>query len=123
MSHFLNINVVSLDVTDWEAAKQFYRAVLDWPVAYTNDEMGWEEYGAEGQTHVSINRVAQAPAGRGGTTLVLGVQDAHAVTAALRARGVRCIDVVTIPGVVTYGGFYDPEGNHIQMVSLEPPPA
>jgi len=57
------------------------------------------------------------------TTLVLRVEDAYAVTAALRAKGIKCDDVISIPGMVTYGGFYDPEGNYIQFASMVPPPA
>jgi predicted enzyme related to lactoylglutathione lyase len=121
MSIFKNVNVVSLDVTDWERAKKFYRETLGWPVAYTSDEVGWEEYGPENQAHVSISRSDHAPAAHGGTSLVLGVDDAHAATAALRAKGVKCDDVTVIPGVVVYGTFYDPDGNRIQFVSLNPP--
>ena len=121
MSLFLNVNVVSLDVTDWEAAKKWYREVLEWPVAFSSDEAGWEEYGPENQAHVSINRTDHAPTGVGATTLVFGVQDAYAVTAALRKKGAKCDDVITIPGMVTYGTFYDPFGNRLQFVSLTPP--
>jgi predicted enzyme related to lactoylglutathione lyase len=123
MSLFLNVNVVSLAVTDWEAAKKWYRDVLDWPVAFSSDEAGWEEYGAEGQAHVSISRTDHAPKERGGTTLVFGVQDAHAVTAALQKKGVKCDEVVTIPGMVTYGTCYDPFGNCLQFASMAPPAA
>ena len=129
MSLFENVNVVSLAVTDWEAAKKWYRDVLDWPVAFSSDEAGWEEYGEEGQAHVSISRTDHAPAehtpgapeGARGTTLVLGVQDAHAATAALQKKGVKCDEVVTIPGMVTYGTCYDPFGNRLQFVQLTPP--
>jgi len=120
MSLFLRVNVVSLDVTDWEAAKKWYREVLEWPVDYSSDEAGWEEYGVDGQAHVSISRSDHATE-PGGTTLVLSVQDAYAVAAALKKKGVKCDEVVTIPGVVTYGTFYDPFGNRIQFVSQTPP--
>ena len=122
MSLFMTVNVVSLDVTDWEAAKKWYRDVLEWPVAFSSDEAGWEEYGAEGQAHVSISRSDHASVPHGGTTLVLSVEDAHAVTAALKKKGVKCDDVITIPGMVTYGTFYDPFGNRLQFVSTTPPP-
>jgi len=118
MSWFHNINVVSHNVSDWERAKKFYSEVLDWPVAYANDEVGWMEWGEENKTHISINRW-EGPDPlplNGGATLVLGVDDPHAVTAALRAKGVRCDDVTHIPGVVLYGTFYDPDGNRLQFV-------
>src|SRR5512137_1709125 len=101
MSYFKNVNVVSLDVTDWERAKKFYRDLLGWPVAFSDDQAGWEEYGPEGQAHVSISRSDHAPSAHGGTTLVLTVDNAKEVAAALRAKGIRCDDVITIPGMVS----------------------
>jgi predicted enzyme related to lactoylglutathione lyase len=121
MSLFKNVNVVSLNVTNWEQAKEFYRNVLGWPVAFSSDEAGWEEYGSDNQAHVSITKSDHAASPNAGTTLVLGVDDAHQTTAALRAKGVKCDDVTVIPGMVTYGTFYDPDGNRIQFVSLTPP--
>jgi predicted enzyme related to lactoylglutathione lyase len=121
MSNFLNVNVVSLDVTDWEEAKKFYREILGWPVDFSSDEAGWEEYGVDNQTHISINRSDHPVVQHGGTTVVLRVNDAHAVTADLRSRGVKCDDVIVIPGMVTYGTFYDPFGNRIQFVTVPGP--
>lgn len=117
MSLFKNVNVVSLDVTDWERAKKFYRELLGWPVAFSSDEAGWEEYGPENAAHVSISRTDHAPAEPGGTTLVLTVENARETVAALRAKGIRCDDAVTIPGMVSYSTFYDPDGNRIQFAS------
>ena len=128
MSLFKNVNVVSLYVSDWEAAKKFYGEVLDWPVAWASDEMGWVEYGRDNEAHVSINRWQDhdghaKPPAIGGTMLVLSVDDAMKTAEALRAKGVKCDDVMVIPGVVAYGSFYDPEGNKIQFASSTPPPA
>ena len=120
MSLFKNVNVVSLDVTDWEQAKKFYRDTLGWPVAFTSDDAGWEEYGLDNQAHVSITRTDHAPTVQNGTTLVLTVDNAHQTVAALRAKGVKCDDVIVIPGMVAYGSFYDPEGNRIQFASNPP---
>lgn len=120
MSLFENVNVVSVYVKDWEGAKKFYRETLGWPVAYSDDQMGWEEYGVDGATHFAISRWEDAdtePVRGLTTTPVFTVEDATAATAALRAKGVRCDDPVQIPGVVTYGTFYDPEGNRLQMAS------
>lgn len=126
MSLFKNVNVVSINVANWEAAKKFYGEILDWPVAWADDEFGWVEYGRENETHISLNRWQDRdghtrPPALGGTTLILSVDDAHTTTDALRAKGVKCDDVVVIPGVVAYGQFYDPEGNRIQFTSSAPP--
>jgi predicted enzyme related to lactoylglutathione lyase len=116
MSLFKDVNVVYVYVKDWEAAKQFYRQTLEWPVAYTDDNIGWEEYGVDGATHIAIN-VWDQPGDppRNGATCTLSVENCQQVTDTLRARGVRCDDVVVIPGVVTYGTFYDLEGNRFQF--------
>ncbi len=118
MSAFKTLNVVSYNVRDWERAKQFYTDVLDWPVAYADDTVGWMEWGKDNETHLSINRWTSADPMPmdGGATVVFLVDDPYAVTKDLRARGVRCDDVFSIPGVVTYGTFYDPEGNRLQFV-------
>lgn len=120
MSLFKNVNVVSVYVTDWEAAKQFYGEVLGWPLAYGDDQVGWFEYGPENETHVAINRwddPATVPPKLGGATIVFSVEDADQVTEALRGKGIKCDEVVNIPGVVKYGTFYDPEGNRFQFAS------
>jgi len=126
MSLFKNVQVVSLAVRDWEQAKTFYGEILGWPVAFASDEFGWIEYGRENETHVSISRwdgPEPFPAGQGSTTLVLTVEDAYEATRQLRAKGVRCDDAVTIPGMVSYGTFYDPEGNRIQFAAEAIPEA
>jgi predicted enzyme related to lactoylglutathione lyase len=120
MAKFINVNVVSYTVSDWQGAKKFYAEILGWPVAFGADEVGWFEYGNENETHIAISRwdgPDPRPPVNGGATAVLTVEDAKAMTADLRARGVRCDDPVEIPGMVTYGTFYDPEGNRIQFAS------
>ncbi len=122
MTLFKNVNVVHYNVSDWERAKQFYRDVLGWPVAYDDDNIGWCELGHPNETHSAINRwkAEWGPQPTNGAIAVLTVDDAHAVAAALKARGIKCDDVTAIPGMVTYGTFYDPEGNKIQFASMPP---
>lgn len=120
MSLFKNVNVVYVYVKDWEAAKKFYAETLGWPLAYSDDGIGWVEYGVDNATHFAISRwddKDSEPARGLGTTVTFTVEDAVAATSALRAKGVRCDDPMHIPGVVTYGTFYDPEGNRLQMAS------
>ena len=117
---FKNVNVVSYHVKDWQNAKDFYKKVLNWPVAYESEEMGWVELGEEGAAHIAISRWDESepiPPYIGGATAVLTVEDVVKVTEELRALGVRCDDAVTIPGVICFGTFYDPEGNRIQFAS------
>ena len=43
MSLFKMVEVVSYPVENWEQAKKFYGEVLEWPVIWASDEMGWIE--------------------------------------------------------------------------------
>jgi len=126
MSLLKRIGVVSVNVVNWTAAKEFYGETLGLPVAFDGgDEMGWCEFGQAGQTTLSINlwRDATPPSREGGATPVFDVDDAHRTIEALRKKGVRCEDVVTIPGMVAYANFYDPEGNRFQIAqTLAPSP-
>lgn len=121
MSTFQNISVVSYYVSDWERAKEFYTKVLEWPVAWADDGIGWVEYGEEHATHVAINRWDRddpIPTAGGGIA-VLGVESVKATYAELQAKGVKCDEPVSIPNVVNYGTFYDPDGNRIQYAGGE----
>ncbi|NTV35582.1 MAG: VOC family protein [Anaerolineaceae bacterium] len=126
MSQFKYVNVVSVNVQDWERAKKFYQDILDWPIAWHDDQIGWMEFGKDEEAHIAINRwngPEPVPPKDGGATPVLLVDDAYETTKNLRAAGVKCDEVISIPGVITYGTFYDPEGNRFQFVSSAPPPA
>ena len=126
MPLFKNVSVVQYYVVDWEKAKKFYSEVLEWPVAYVDDTIGWMEFGNENETRIAINRwegPEPVPPRNGGATCILSVESAHATTKALRERGVKCDDAVDIPGVVSFGTFYDPEGNRIQFAASQPPPS
>ena len=116
MSVLKNVNVVYCYVRDLEAAKKFYSEVLEWPLAYADDQVGWIEWGEENQAHFAINLwTEEAEPPKVGGTVVFNVENVHTATAALRAKGVRCDEPVIIPNVVAYGTFYDLEGNRLQF--------
>ena len=122
MSQFKNVNVVQYTVAkaNWEQAKKWYGEILGWPVAWASDEAGWIEWGKDNETHISINRwdgPEPVPAKTKGVIAVLSVDDAYKTAEWLRSKDVKCDDVVKIPGMVTYGTFYDPEGNALQFAS------
>ena len=122
MSMFKNVNVVQYHVSNWEAAKQFYHDALGWPVAFSSDEAGWCKWGQPNETHIAINlwKAEYGPRPSHGAVAVLSVDDAHATAAALKAKGIKVDDVIAIPNMVTYGTFYDLEGNSIQFASMPP---
>ena len=122
MKLFKNINVVSYNVSNWEQAKKFYGETLGLgEPAFLSDEAGWAEYGGENETHFALNKSDSPASGNGGATAVFTVDDAYKAVEELRKRGVKCEDVIPIPGMVTYATFYDPEGNKLQMAGPPPP--
>ncbi len=124
MSLFKNVEVVSYYVANWEQAKKFYSEVIEWPVIWADDKMGWIEYGRENETHISISRWDEpgpAPTSPRAPIAVFSVDDAREAVKALRAKGVKCEDAVEVPGVVCFATFFDPEGNRLQVASSPKP--
>lgn len=116
---FKGINVVSISVTDLDAARAFYRDKLGLGAPlYDLPDAGWIEFSTGrdgGNLSVTLAEPGWQPST--GTTLVLDVDDCHRAVAELRQRGVRCDDPQVFPGYVTFASFYDPFGNRLQMCS------
>lgn len=121
---FSKIDIVAYTVSDWQRAKKFYGDTLGLPVAeFYGDEVGWMEFGPKEGTHLSINLWAgddPMPAKSGGAIVVFMVADADATVKELRARGVKCNEPETIPGMVRWASFFDPDGNELQIASSVP---
>ncbi len=122
MSVLKSIALTSFNVTNWEQAKHFYSEVLGLP-GTAMDEMGWAQYGPQDGVQVAINLWRgpdPVPPQGGGGTLVWNVDDAFAAAKSLREAGVKTLEPYVIPGMVAVVDFYDPEGNHMQAVSMAP---
>ena len=120
MSLFKNVMAVSFVVSDLARSRKFYHEVLEWPTVFDDEKMNWIQFGLPNQAGISISRwmmPGAEPPKLGGGQIVLTVDDARAVTSALRDKGVRCDDVYDVPGAVSVGAFYDPDGNRIQFAS------
>lgn len=121
MTVLQGINVVSLSVTDLDKARDFYSNVLGLgKPSYDMPEMGWIEWGGEGETHLAVAPLAEGMEIGHSTTVVFTVADCHAAVTALREQGVNCADAIGVPGAVTYATFRDPFGNTLQIAG--PPP-
>lgn len=125
MSQFKNVNVAYHYVKDWERAKKWYDEILGWPVAYSDDNIGWREYGMENATHIAIQKITPDDQGEPGvgSTITLLVDSVEKTLAWLKGKGVKIDEILLIPGVIKIGTFYDPDGNRMQMVEPVPPPA
>ena len=122
---FKNLGMVAYPVSNWQNSKKFYQETLSLPVAaFISDDVGWMEFGEKDQTHLAISfwgRPEPMPvAYQGGAVAVFSVDDAYEAVKKLRERGVKCDEVVSIPKMVTYADFYDPDGNRLQIYG--PPP-
>lgn len=122
---FTKVDIVSYPVSDWQRAKRFYGETLGLPVAeFYGDEVGWMEFGPKEGTHLSISLWSgdePMPARTGGGAIVVFmVEDADETAKELRARGVKCNPPETIPGMVRYASFFDPDGNELQIASSVP---
>jgi catechol 2,3-dioxygenase-like lactoylglutathione lyase family enzyme len=124
MNGFLKqLQIISYPVSDWQASKKFYGETLGLPVALAMDEAGWIEYGDKAQTHLAIMRPmdgSPVPPHQGGAIAVFAVEDAYAAIKELRKRGVKCDDVIPVPGMVTFANFYDPDGYTLQVAGPAP---
>ncbi len=125
MSMFKDVNVVYHYVTDLEAAKKFYTDLLGWPVAYDSPEAGWFEVGEPGKTHVALNKRTPGDPGTAGVgaTITFTVDSADKTQAWLKQKGIKCDELMLIPGSMKLGTFYDPEGNRMHFVESVPPSA
>ena len=121
MTILQGLNVVSLSVTDLDQARSFYSDVLGLgKPSFDSPEMGWIEWGGEGETHLAVMPLTEGKEIGYSTTVVFTVADCAAAVEALRARGVECSDATPVPGAVTYATFRDPSGNALQIAG--PPP-
>ena len=113
-----DVNVVWYNVSDLERAKKFYGETLGLPVAMVIDEAGWAEYGYPHQAHLAVNLwrgPEPMPPVLGGATATFTCDDVRASIARLKAKGVRCEDIEEVPGFVILAGFFDPDGNRLQL--------
>ena len=112
--HVRRIAIVSVPVSDQEAAKRFYTDMLGFSTVRDNPmgpDQRWVQVGPPG-AETSVTLVTWFPAMRPGsiTGLVLETDDVAADHARLRSRGVVISDLAEVPWG-RYATFTDPDGN------------
>lgn len=113
-----DVNVVWYNVSDLGRAKKFYGETLGLPVSMVSDEAGWAEYGHPHQSHLAVNLwrgPEPIPPALGGATATFTCDDVRGSIERLRAKGVRCEEVEEVAGMVILAGFFDPDGNRLQL--------
>lgn len=100
--------VVSVNVSDYERSKAWYRDVLGFAVVYELGDYGWCELSTPFGFTVGLGQSEQVTPGS--IVPTLGVHDIDAAIAQLRARKVTVEDWHEVPGMVRLSTFYDPDG-------------
>ena len=108
-----------IGASDSAALRRFYSQAFDWTINADNPmQYGLVETGGEG-IGGGITE-AENP----GVTLYVQVDDLEAALERVAAGGGRTVqEITTIPGMVTFALFADPEGNVVGLVHSETPPA
>jgi catechol 2,3-dioxygenase-like lactoylglutathione lyase family enzyme len=101
---------VSVNVSNFEQALDWYTQVLGFELVYRMDEYGWGELKTfTGGVYIGLSQTEEVKIG--GTVPTFGVDDIDAARAALERHGVRMDEIFEISGMVKLLGFYDPDGN------------
>lgn len=109
-----------LRAKDLERAKKFYEDVFNLEVTwYMSPEVGWCELRLPGtESRIGLNALGEGEVSDPNWgKLTMDVEDLEGAKAYLEGKGVETTEIVDNPGMVSYFGLVDPEGNQLQIVS------
>ncbi len=109
-----------LRAKDLERAKKFYEDVFNLEVTwYMSPEVGWCELRLTGTgSKIGLNALGEGEvADPSWGKLTLEVEDLEAAKDYLTGKGVETTEIVDNPGMVSYFGLEDSQGNQLQIVS------
>ncbi len=109
-----------LRAKDLERAKKFYQDVFNLEVSwYMSPEVGWCELRLPGSgSRLGLNALGEGEvADPNWGKLTMEVEDLEAAKSYLEGKGVETTEIVDNPGMVSYFGLEDSEGNKLQIVS------
>jgi CreA protein len=103
--------VISVNVSNFDAAVEWYRKALGFELVYSLEQYGWGEVRTpwNGVT-IGLSQVEELK--QGGTVPTFGVKDIDAARTHLESLDTRVDgDTYEIEGMVKLATFYDPDGN------------
>jgi predicted enzyme related to lactoylglutathione lyase len=110
---------IAIDVTDWEAARRWYREKLGFEEFWATEEGGWADFRPVGENvSIGLNRLETGMPHRsqGGVTLTFSVRDIESARSELESRGVEFLGPTDeFPGMVKLATFRDPDGNVMML--------
>jgi catechol 2,3-dioxygenase-like lactoylglutathione lyase family enzyme len=103
--------VISVNVSNFDAAVEWYRQALGFEVTYRLDDYGWGEVRTPwGGVTIGLGQSEELK--HGGTTPTFGVKDFDAARAHLESLGTWFDgDTYAVGDMVKHATFYDPDGN------------
>jgi len=103
--------VISVNVSDFGAAVEWYEKALGFELEYRMDEYGWGEMRTP-HPNIQVGLGQTEEVKNGGTTPTWTVKDIDAARAHLESAGARFDgDTYQIQDMVKLATFYDPDGN------------
>ena len=107
--------VISVGVSSFANAVEWYRDALGFELVYKLDEYGWGEVSTPwGGVTIGLGQTEERK--EGATTPTFGVKDIEAARKHLEGKGVRFEgDTYEISGMVKLCTFYDPDGNPFML--------
>ena len=110
---------------DHEGLQEYYGSLFGWKITNISPELPYGIISAEEQGGGIGGAVgAILDGGEPQLTIYVEVEDIQASLAKAESLGGKTIvPVTTIPGLVIFAQFRDPEGNIVGLVSSETPPA
>lgn len=108
---------VSVMVSDWQAARAWYRDKLGLEEGLVVEDGGWAEFAGPGGVTIGLNSTWGEPhPGAGGVALVFGVANIESARAELEAKGVEFLGATEeVPDMVRLASFRDPDGNVMML--------
>lgn len=107
--------VISINVSNFDKAVEWYREALGFEIVYRLDQYGWGEI-ATPWDGVTLGLGQTEEVKTGGTTPTFGVKDIAAAREYLESLGTRFDgDTHEIEGMVKLCTFYDPDGNSFML--------
>ena len=103
--------VISVNVSNFEKAVEWYKQALGFELIYSLDRYGWGEVRTPwGGVSIGLSQVEELK--HGGTVPTFGVKDIDAARSHLESLGTPFDgDTHEIEGMVKLATFYDPDGN------------
>lgn len=108
---------------DPERLQAYYGQLFGWQITNASPDFPYGVVSAE-ERGIGGGVAGVMPGGQAQLTIYVEVEDIQAsLEKACQLGGEVVVPVTTIPGIVTFAQFRDPEGNVVGMASAETPPA